>query len=107
MRNCPNSPRVPLKRQDLIALNKRSNLRPATLHHYERRIDETLFFIQRAFGAKLVGSLRRDRPLKIQRKNSGSGNKCLRAIGTTTRSLRNWVRSAKNLIWIAGLIDLS
>ena len=30
-------------------------------------------------------SLRRDRPLKIQRKNSGSGNKCLRAIGTTTR----------------------
>ena len=52
-------------------------------------------------------SLRRDRPLKIQRKNSGSGNKCLRAIGTTTRSLRNWVRSAKNLIWIAGLIDLS
>jgi hypothetical protein len=43
-------------------------------------------------------SLRRDRPLKIQRKNSGSGNKCLRAIGTTTRSLRNWVRSAKNLI---------
>ena len=29
-------------------------------------------------------SLRRDRPLKIQRKNSGSGNKCLRAIGTTT-----------------------
>jgi hypothetical protein len=27
-----------------------------------------------------------------------SGNKCLRAIGTTTRSLRNWVRSAKNLI---------
>jgi hypothetical protein len=26
------------------------------------------------------------------------GNKCLRAIGTTTRSLRNWVRSAKNLI---------
>jgi hypothetical protein len=24
--------------------------------------------------------------------------KCLRAIGTTTRSLRNWVRSAKNLI---------
>jgi hypothetical protein len=68
MRNCPNSPRVPLKRQDLIALNKRSNLRPATLHHYERRIDETLFFIQRAFGAKLVGSLRRDRPLKIQEK---------------------------------------
>jgi CheY-like chemotaxis protein len=34
----------------------------------------------------------------VDRKNSGSGNKCLRAIGTTTRSLRNWVRSAKNLI---------
>jgi hypothetical protein len=31
----------------------------------------------------------------------------LRAIGTTTRSLRNWVRSAKNLILIAGLFDLS
>ena len=46
-------------------------------------------------------SLRRDRPLKIQRKNSGSGNKCLRAIGTTTRSLRNWVRSAKGTAKIA------
>ena len=34
----------------------------------------------------------------VDRKNSGSGNKCLRAIGTTTRSLRNWARSAKNLI---------
>jgi hypothetical protein len=44
------------------------------------------------------GHLRKPRPLKIQRKNSGSGNKCLRAIGATTRSLRNWVRSAKNLI---------
>jgi hypothetical protein len=44
------------------------------------------------------GHLRKRRPLKIQRKNSGSGNKCLRAIGTTTRSLRSWVRSAKNLI---------
>jgi hypothetical protein len=44
------------------------------------------------------GHLRKRRPLKIQRKNSGSGNKCLRAIGTTTRSFRNWVRSAKNLI---------
>ena len=52
-------------------------------------------------------SLRRDRPLKIQRKNSGSGNKCLRAIGTTTRSLRNWVRSAKKSHLSAGLIDLS
>jgi hypothetical protein len=31
-------------------------------------------------------------PLKIQRKNSGSGNK------SSLRSLRNWVRSAKNLI---------
>jgi hypothetical protein len=46
----------------------------------------------------------RDRPLKIQRKNSGSGNKCLRAIGTTTRSLRNWVRSAKNLNFDCRLI---
>jgi hypothetical protein len=36
--------------------------------------------------------------LPSQSENSGSGNKCLRAIGTTTRSLRNWVRSAKNLI---------
>jgi hypothetical protein len=41
------------------------------------------------------------RPLKIQRKNSGS---CLRAIGTTTRSLRNWDRSAKNLNFDCRLI---
>src|SRR3984893_11497332 len=50
------------------------------------------------------GHLRKRRPLKIQRKNSGSGNKCLRAIGTTTRSLRNWAinRSLDGKKWMMG-----
>src|SRR5262250_241562 len=34
---------------------RRSNLRPATLRHHERRIDEAFRFIQRTFVAKLVG----------------------------------------------------
>jgi hypothetical protein len=39
-------------------------------------------------------SLRRDRPLKIQRKNSGSGNKCLRAIGTTASELGSFCQKS-------------
>src|SRR5262249_36541342 len=36
---------------------RRSDLRPATLRHHERRIDEAFRFIQGAFVAKLVGSI--------------------------------------------------
>ena len=41
---------------------RRPDLRPATLRHHERRIDEAFFFIQRAFVAKLVGHIRQYSP---------------------------------------------
>src|SRR5215471_6962425 len=41
---------------------RRSNLRPATLRHHERRIDEAFRFIQRTFVAKLVGYIHQHSP---------------------------------------------
>ena len=39
---------------------RRPDFCPATLGHDERRIDEALFFIQRAFVAELVGNVRQN-----------------------------------------------
>ena len=58
----------------------------------------------RECGYRVVEAASTDEAIAVLQKTSrpggsgGSGNKCLRAIGTTTRSLRNWVGSAKNLI---------
>src|SRR5262245_28442730 len=41
---------------------RRSDLRPATLRHHERRIDEAFHFIQGAFVAKLVGYIHQHSP---------------------------------------------
>src|SRR5215831_4158127 len=41
---------------------RRSDLRPATLRHHERRIDEAFRFIQGAFVAKLVGYIHQHSP---------------------------------------------
>src|SRR5438046_2306763 len=41
---------------------RRSDPRPATLRHHERRIDEAFRFIQGAFGAKLVGYIHQHSP---------------------------------------------
>src|SRR5215471_12589554 len=41
------------------------NLCPATLGHYERRVDEAFFFIQRTSVAKLVSNIRQQPPQNL------------------------------------------
>jgi hypothetical protein len=48
-----------------FSASRRPNLGPASFRHRKRRIDEALFFIQRAAVAKLIGDIRQNTPQNL------------------------------------------